>query len=68
MGTYVDGLVRADDQKYPVVRELNEAAKRPAAPPKEGAKEPDAKEDGAAAEGKVVGTCDGGTKQIIYKP
>ena len=34
---------------------------------KEGSKEADAKKGGAAAQGKVVGTCDGGTKQIIYK-
>lgn len=32
----------------------------------EGSKETAAKSDGAG-EGKVVGTCDGGTKQIIYK-
>jgi len=38
--------------------------------PKGEAAKPDAQKDttsGAAAGGKVVGTCDGGTKQIIYK-
>ncbi len=34
---------------------------------KEGTKEAEAKKDGAAGQGKVVGSCDGGTKQIIYK-
>ncbi len=38
-----------------------EAAKAEA--PKEG----DAKKEGAAGQGKVVGSCDGGTKQILYK-
>jgi uncharacterized protein DUF1161 len=42
-----------------------EAAKSEA--PKEGAKEGDAKKEGAAGEGQVVGTCEGGTKQILYK-
>jgi hypothetical protein len=27
----------------------------------------DAKKEGAAGQGKVVGSCDGGTKQILYK-
>ena len=27
----------------------------------------DAPKDGGAKDGKVVGTCDGGTKQIVYK-
>lgn len=38
--------------------------------PKGEAAKPDAQKEttsGAAAGGKVVGTCDGGTKQIIYK-
>lgn len=35
--------------------------------PKEGAKEADSKKEGAAGQGKVVGTCEGGTKQIVYK-
>jgi hypothetical protein len=38
-----------------------EAAKTEA--PKEGAE----KKDGGAAQGTVVGTCEGGTKQILYK-
>ena len=42
-----------------------EAAKPEAS--KEGTKEAEAKKDGAAGQGKVVGACDGGTKQIIYK-
>ena len=34
---------------------------------KEGAKDADAKKDAAAGQGRVVGTCDGGTKRILYK-
>jgi uncharacterized protein DUF1161 len=41
-----------------------EAAKPEAS--KEGAKEAEAKKE-AVGKGKVVGSCDGGTKQIIYK-
>jgi hypothetical protein len=35
--------------------------------PKEGEAKGDGKKEGAAPEGKVVGTCEGGTKQILYK-
>jgi hypothetical protein len=49
---------------------LDVVAKGEAAKPdasKEGTKEAEAKKEGAAGQGKVVGACDGGTKQIIYK-
>lgn len=44
---------------------LDIVSKGEAAKP-EAAKEGDAKKEGAAGQGKVVGTCDGGTKQILY--
>jgi uncharacterized protein DUF1161 len=33
----------------------------------EASKGDDAKKEGAAGQGKVVGSCDGGTKEILYK-
>ena len=45
---------------------LDIVAKGDAAKP-EASKEGDAKKEGASGQGKVVGTCEGGTKQILYK-
>jgi hypothetical protein len=68
--TFTLEVVAADGAKAEKTDAAKDAPKDAAAKPdaaKKDAPKEAATKDAGASDGKVVGTCDGGTKQIVYK-